>query len=65
VVENTIEILSLISSKGTLSSVNDFDFAGRPRRGFIGTGGGCIELSDYVISGSGEPTATRLRGFTS
>ena len=62
VAEYAVETLSPISGSGTLSSVDDFDFAGRPRLGLVGAGGGCVEI-DGCVSGSGEPTATRLRGF--
>lgn len=63
--------LSLMSGKDALSSVDDFDFGGRPRLDFgIGVGGGCDETGGAGagadgISGSIEPAATRLRGFAS
>ena len=64
VAEYTAETLFLMSGRGSLSSVDDFDFAGRPRLGF-GAGGGWYEIGGAAVSGSGEPTAARLRGFTS
>lgn len=64
VAEYAAETLSLMSGSGALSSVDDLDFAGRPRLGF-GAGGGYIEICGYAASGSGGPTAARLRGFAS